>query len=101
MIMVISGFDPSAGAGILQDIKTLSLLGITANGIVSTYTVQNAQKVFSVTFRRWEEIDRELSVLGTPEYIKIGLITPEFVKLIRQKYLKAKIVWNIVLSSSS
>lgn len=101
MVMVISGFDPSAGAGILQDIKALSLLGITANGVVSTYTVQNTEKVFSVTFRKWEEIDRELTVLEKPDYIKIGLITPEFVKLIRQKYPQAKIVWNIVLSSSS
>lgn len=101
MVLVISGFDPSAGAGILQDIKALSLLGITANGVVSTYTVQNTHKVFSVTFRKWEEIDRELTVLEEPDYIKIGLITPEFVKLIRHKYPKAKIVWNIVLSSSS
>jgi len=101
MILVISGFDPSAGAGILQDIKTLSLLGITAMGVVSAYTVQNSEKVFFSKFRKWEEIDYELSVLPEPTHIKVGLISPEFLKLIRQKYPKAKIVWNIVLKSSS
>ncbi|MEN3041874.1 MAG: thiamine-phosphate synthase family protein [Fervidobacterium sp.] len=101
MVMVISGFDPSAGAGILQDIKSLSLLGISATAVVSTYTVQNTERVFSVTFRKWEDIDRELSVLEKPKYVKIGLITPEFVKLVREKYPETTIVWNIILSSSS
>lgn len=101
MVLVISGFDPSAGAGILQDVKSLSLLGITAMGVVSTYTVQNTERVFSVTFRRWEEIDRELSVLPTPTHVKIGLITPEFVRLLRTKFQNSVLVWNVILSSSS
>ncbi|MGC9797306.1 bifunctional hydroxymethylpyrimidine kinase/phosphomethylpyrimidine kinase [Fervidobacterium riparium] len=101
MFLVISGFDPSAGAGILQDIKSLSLLGITAFGVVSCHTVQNSERVYSVTFRKWEEIDRELSVLPEPEVVKIGLISPEFVRLIREKFPNSKIVWNIILSSSS
>lgn len=101
MLLVISGFDPSAGAGILQDIKSLSLLGITAFGVVSCYTVQNSERVFSITFRKWEEIERELSVLPEPKVIKIGLISPEFVKFIREKFPNAKIIWNVILSSSS
>lgn len=100
-VLVVSGFDPSAGAGILQDIKSLSLLGISAIGVVSAYTVQNSEKVFLAKFRKWEEIDSELTVLPKPDYIKIGLISPEMVKLIREKYPDAKIVWNIVLKASS
>lgn len=83
-VMVISGFDPSAGAGILQDIKSLSLLGISAMGVVSAYTIQNTHKVFLARFRKWEEIDQELSVLPKPEVIKVGLIFPEMIKLIRK-----------------
>ncbi|WP_448376059.1 thiamine-phosphate synthase family protein [Fervidobacterium sp.] len=101
MVMVISGFDPSAGAGMLQDIKIFSLLGITALGVVSAYTVQNEKKVYFSKFRKWEEMEQEMSVLPQPTHIKIGLISPEFVKLIREKYPNAKIVWNIVLKSSS
>jgi predicted fused transcriptional regulator/phosphomethylpyrimidine kinase/hydroxymethylpyrimidine/phosphomethylpyrimidine kinase len=100
-VMVISGFDPSAGAGILQDIKSLSLLGISAMGVVSAYTIQNTHKVFLARFRKWEEIDQELSVLPKPEVIKVGLIFPEMIKLIREKYPSATIVWNIILRSSS
>ncbi|MEJ5256835.1 MAG: thiamine-phosphate synthase family protein [Fervidobacterium sp.] len=101
MVLVISGFDPSAGAGILQDIKSLALLGVTGSGVVSCYTVQNTEKVFSINFRKWEEIERELSVLPKPTIIKIGLISPEFVGLIRRKFPDSVIVWNVILSSSS
>ncbi|MGC8821232.1 MAG: thiamine-phosphate synthase family protein [Fervidobacterium sp.] len=101
MVLVISGFDPSAGAGMLQDIKSLSLLGITAIGVVSAYTVQNTEKVFLAKFRKWEEIDLELTALPKPNYIKIGLISPEMVKLVREKYPDALIIWNIVLKASS
>jgi len=101
MLLVVSGFDPSAGAGILQDVKSLSLLGITAMGVVSAHTVQNSNKVFSLIFRKWEEIDRELTVLPEPDFIKIGLASPEIVKLVREKFKNAKIIWNIILSSSS
>ncbi len=100
-VLVVSGFDPSAGAGILQDIKSLSLLGISAIGVVSAYTVQNSEKVFLAKFRKWEEIDSELTALPVPDYVKIGLISPEMVKFIREKYPDAKIVWNIVLRASS
>lgn len=100
-VMVISGFDPSAGAGILQDIKSLALLGISALGVVSAYTIQNTHKVFLARFRKWEEIDQELSVLPEPDVVKVGLISPELLRLIREKYPSAVIVWNIVLRSSS
>ncbi|AFG34772.1 thiamine-phosphate synthase family protein [Fervidobacterium pennivorans subsp. shakshaketiis] len=100
-VMVISGFDPSAGAGILQDIKSFALLGISAMGVVSAYTIQNTHKVFLARFRKWEEIDQELSVLPEPGIIKVGLISPEMLRLIREKYPSAVIVWNIVLRSSS
>ena len=39
MVLVVSGLDPSAGAGILQDVKTLSALGVKAHGVVSALTV--------------------------------------------------------------
>lgn len=101
MILIISGFDPSGGAGILQDIKILSLIGLKAYGVLSSYTIQNEEKVFSIIFRKWEDIDKELSVLKEPTYIKIGVINPSFVRLIREKYPKAKIIWNVILNSSS
>ncbi|AEH51434.1 Phosphomethylpyrimidine kinase [Pseudothermotoga thermarum DSM 5069] len=101
MVLVVAGFDPSAGAGILQDIKTLSLLGVQTCAVVAVETVQNAEKVFQIKPRPVEDICLELDVLPTPRVVKVGLCQPTFVELLRRKYPNAKIVWNVILKSSS
>ncbi len=47
-ILVIAGLDPSGGAGIFLDIKTIQRLGGYAFGIPTCLTVQNTQKVYKV-----------------------------------------------------
>lgn len=101
MVLVLSGFDPSGGAGMLQDVKILSALGIRAHGVISALTVQNEEKVFSVSFRDWEEMKREIEVLTPPRVIKVGLARPEVVKNLREMFPDSTIVWNVVLESSS
>lgn len=101
MVLVVSGLDPSAGAGLFQDVKVLTTLGVKINGVASSFTVQNERKVFDVSFREIDEIEREINVLEKPKIIKIGLAKPEVVELLRQKFQDAKIVWNVVLESSS
>ncbi|WP_448535562.1 thiamine-phosphate synthase family protein [Pseudothermotoga sp.] len=101
MVLLVSGFDPSGGAGMLQDVKILSLLGVSAMGVVSAHTVQNSSKVFSVKFRSWSDLEQELSALPKPKFVKIGLISPDHVELLRKTYPNAFLVWNIVLESSS
>ena len=44
----IAGFDPSGGAGISTDIKTMAAHGVHACAVVTALTAQNPKKVFSV-----------------------------------------------------
>ena len=44
----IAGFDPSGGAGISTDIKTMAAHGVHACAIVTALTAQNPKKVFYV-----------------------------------------------------
>ncbi len=101
IVLVVSGFDPSAGAGILQDIKTLSALGVKTCGVISAETVQNVDEVLAYRPRPVETIMSEINVLPKPQVVKIGLCQPELVERIRQKFPSVIIVWNIVLQSSS
>ncbi len=101
MLLVVSGFDPSAGAGIFQDVKILALLGIKAEGVIGAYTIQNNQKVFDVKYVDFDTIEKQLEVLGVPKVIKVGLVSPTVVGKLRKKYPNAFIVWNVILESSS
>ncbi len=101
MVLVVSGFDPSGGAGILQDVKTLSALGLETSAVISMETKQNSNRVFSVQPRPVEIVLSEIEVLPTPSVVKVGLCPPNFVEVLRNKFPTIPIVWNIVLKSSS
>jgi hydroxymethylpyrimidine/phosphomethylpyrimidine kinase len=46
VVMTIAGIDPSAGAGVLADIKTISAFGCYGVAAVTSLTLQNTQGVF-------------------------------------------------------
>ena len=58
--LTIAGFDPSGGAGISTDIKTMAAHGVHACAAVTALTAQNPKKVFSVEPVRSEEHTSEL-----------------------------------------
>ena len=74
-VLTIAGLDPSGGAGILADIKTIRALGFFPSAVVTTITFQNTCEVRGI-----REIDcieeqmlpvlKDLSLAG----IKIGLV---------------------------
>ena len=47
-VLSIAGIDPSGGAGLLADVKTISSLGGYATGVVTAATAENTQGVFGV-----------------------------------------------------
>jgi hydroxymethylpyrimidine/phosphomethylpyrimidine kinase len=47
--LTIAGIDPSGGAGILADIKTMSALGAYGMGVVAALTAQNTQAVTGIS----------------------------------------------------
>jgi len=100
-ILIISGFDPSGGAGLLQDTFMAATLGCRPLGCVSAFTKQNTDVVNSVVFRTNEEIISEISLLEKPDVIKIGICNPSLLEILSDKYKKIPLIWNPVLRSSS
>ncbi|MEM8934908.1 MAG: bifunctional hydroxymethylpyrimidine kinase/phosphomethylpyrimidine kinase [Pseudomonadota bacterium] len=76
-VLIIAGSDPSGGAGIQADIKTVTALGGYASTAITALTVQNTKGVTAVLqtppdFIR-DQIDAVLSDIGA-DAIKIGMI---------------------------
>lgn len=80
VILSLAGFDPSGGAGILEDFNTISTFGINALCIPTVLTVQDHLNLYSSTnIEHSYFIDAFEVLLKTYkiEAIKIGLINDE------------------------
>ncbi|KLO22780.1 thiamine-phosphate synthase [Marinitoga sp. 1197] len=97
-MLVFSGFDPSGGAGILQDISIMKMFKISPKAIISAYTVQNEKEFKSVEFREnFEEFD----LFDKFFLIKVGMANSKQIKILRKRYNESKIIWNPVIKTSS
>ncbi len=103
----IAGFDPSGGAGILTDVKTMSAHGVHGAAVITALTAQNPKKVFSVepippTYI-CEQIDSIFDEYNI-KYSKIGLLySKEIIKTISKKVKEydLKIVVDPVMVASA
>ena len=87
--LTIAGFDPSGGAGISTDIKTMAAHGVHGCAAVTALTAQNPKKVFSVepvsTTYISEQIDSIFDEY-TIKYSKTGLLySKEIIQLVSKK----------------
>lgn len=60
VVLAIAGFDPSAGAGVLADIKTISAFGCYGLGAVTSLTMQNTREVLAAHHRAGKAISEQL-----------------------------------------
>ncbi len=105
----IAGFDPSAGAGVLADIKAFEQNGVYGMGVVSALTFQNDTEFDGVEWVGAEKIIRQLEVLLRKfeiQHFKIGLIESmgvlqEIVRYLRSKIAEPVIVWDPILKASA
>lgn len=108
-ILTLAGFDPSAGAGVLADVKTFEANKCVGMAVQTANTIQTEDYFTSVNWLSEADILMQLSVL-MDRYsfagVKIGLI-PSFsfltkaIDLIRSKNESAIIIWDPVLSASA
>ena len=63
VVLAIAGFDPSAGAGILADIKTISAFGCYGVAAVTSLTFQNTQMVYGTLGQSGEVALRQIEPL--------------------------------------
>lgn len=75
--LTIAGYDPSGGAGILNDIKTFQAMGIYGTGVITVLTAQNPNKVESIVPVSTDFIEKQLETLleAYPiQYCKTGML---------------------------
>ena len=107
--LTIGGFDGSAGAGILADVKAMAHFGVYAQSVCTALTEQNEDEFVAPGWIIWERIEAQLDTLfrkHTFEFVKIGLVEkPKILKRIvdyvREKSPKAFIVWDPIASASA
>lgn len=108
-VLTIAGFDPSAGAGVLADVKTFEQLRTYGIAIPTAYTIQTENRFIEL---EWVVIEKVLFQieLFLKEYqikaIKIGIVSSlSDLKLIIQKIRsidsKVPIIWDTVLKSTT
>lgn len=108
-ILSIAGFDPSAGAGVLSDIKTFESCDIYGMAAVSALTYQNDVAFEKVEWLSIHQITEQIEVLQKRfEFtsVKIGLIENLDTLLKCIDYLLAndtttKIIWDPILKASA
>jgi len=88
-ILTIAGFDPSGGAGVVADLKVITLLGEVGLAVPTALTVQDTQRVYNVSPVSSEIISKELDALWSDfqiDAVKIGMVySSEAISLISQK----------------
>jgi len=105
----IAGFDPSAGAGVLADVKTFEGLRVYGLAISTAVAIQTDEEFVECRWENIEEVKKQIELLlkrYSPQYIKIGIVPSLFfLNQILDDVLKnnsnAKIIWDPVYTSST
>ncbi|MBO2010429.1 hydroxymethylpyrimidine/phosphomethylpyrimidine kinase [Hymenobacter negativus] len=105
----IAGFDPSAGAGLLADVKTLEAYGVYGLGACTALTVQNDMTFERVSWVPTVEIRDQIQILFARfkvDFIKIGLVESlaqllELVRWMKSQNSSLQIIWDPVLKATA
>ncbi len=107
--LTIAAFDPSSGAGITSDIKTMEAHGVYGLGVCTGVTVQNDVKFKYVSWIEKSIIIQQIDVLFERfeiDYVKIGLVEnletiADIIFHLKQKNNQVCIVWDPILKASA
>ncbi|MFI5149399.1 MAG: hydroxymethylpyrimidine/phosphomethylpyrimidine kinase [Bacteroidia bacterium] len=105
----IAGFDPSGGAGILADIKTMESCHVYGLGVCSAITFQNDEQFLGVEWISEKTIIQQADVLldrFQPMYVKIGLVENMHILLRLLRHIRTRIpgvrfIWDPILRASA
>jgi len=108
VVLTIAGFDPSGGAGVLADIKTIAAFGCYGIAVISAITFQNTVAVSGTLSESAQTIQQQISPLGDDfeiAAIKTGMlptaeVVQEVVDFIRKRAVPVVVVDPIIRSTS-
>jgi hydroxymethylpyrimidine/phosphomethylpyrimidine kinase len=108
VILTIAGFDPSGGAGLIADIRTVVAFGCTPVAAMTSLTLQNSEGVFGAIHQTPEALRaqvlpvvREFRIAA----VKIGMLPTresvlEVVRLLQETKMPAPVVDPVLRSTS-
>src|SRR6266851_2232118 len=108
VVLTVAGFDPSGGAGIIADIKTLVSFGCRPVAAITSLTFQNSKGVFGAVHENADSLRAQVLPL-VEEFriaaIKTGMLSTreivlEVARLIRERNLPSPVVDPILRSTS-
>jgi hydroxymethylpyrimidine/phosphomethylpyrimidine kinase len=104
-VLSIAGFDPSGGAGVLADVKTMEQHQVLGFGITTSITYQTEDKFIGLHWLENSILINQLKPL-LEQYsitcIKIGLIQyQQLIELVKIIPAKMPIIWDPILSASA
>ena len=109
-VLIISGFDPCAQAGVLKDTQVIQALQDSSVAVTTCITYQNEHKITGIKWLTQNEILQQLNALdlyaSSILTVKISLVPnmkafKAITSWIRCHCKKAKIIWDPVYQSSS
>ena len=107
-VLSIAGSDPSGGAGIQADIKTIEANGAYGMSVITALTAQNTLGVTGILPIEEEFITKELDAVCSdirPDAVKIGMLSDtgamRAVAEVVDKYMLKNVVLDPVLGSTS
>ncbi|BCS82107.1 bifunctional hydroxymethylpyrimidine kinase/phosphomethylpyrimidine kinase [Anaerocellum diazotrophicum] len=107
-VLIIAGFDPSGGAGVLLDVKVVRALNSYATSVVTSLTVQDTQRVYDLKPIDPHFFEYQLQKVVEdikPDSVKIGLLGSSEIAVVVLRNLKRynlkKVVCDPVLKSTS
>jgi hydroxymethylpyrimidine/phosphomethylpyrimidine kinase len=108
VVLAIAGFDPSGGAGLIADLRTLSAFGCRPAAALTSLTFQNSTKVTGAIHQSAETLRDQILAIVSEFHVaavKIGMLPTrelviEMVRLLRSTDLPAPIVDPVLRSSS-
>lgn len=108
VVLVIAGFDPSGGAGIVADIRAIEALGCVAVGAITSITFQNAENYFGAIHQTARSVRDQVQAIVAQHDIaavKIGMlptaeVVREVVQLISEFGLPPPVLDPVMKSTS-
>ncbi len=108
VILTIAGFDPSGGAGIIADIRTIVALGCRPAAVMTSLTFQNSERLFGAIHQTAASLRAQILPV-VKEFrigaVKIGMLPTrelvlEVVRLVRETGMPAPVIDPVLQSSS-
>jgi len=102
-VLIVSGLDPSGGAGFIADVRVVSEHGLRPVGVVSALTEQDTSGVRAVEAANAERVDGQLHALLSDVEIaavKIGMLGDEHLCKVVSDALQltaAPVVWDPIV----